>query len=309
MINRRDFLKSNVLAAAGIAAGLGAAARNVSAAPKHDFKLLYAPHLSLMGHIEDPIDRLNAYADFGFRAFEFNGLMNWDYARAEKLRARIDKLNMTMGVFVANPAGWDEAGMVNPEQRPLFLEQVKKAVTYHKIVGNEVSTVITGPAMARPARGLQRSWVVESLKRAADVVDGTELVLVVEPLNNLHDHPGYFLARSDEAYEVMKAVDSPQVKILFDIYHQQITEGNLIPNIRQFYDEIGSFQLADVPGRHEPGTGEINYRNVFKAIYELEKEHGRKGVIGMELGQSVKQNPDGSLKVMQSMVECDNFAV
>ena len=107
----------------------------------------------------------------------------------------------------------------------------------------------------------------------------------------------------------MKAVGSPQVKILFDIYHQQITEGNLIPNIRQFYDEIGTFQLADVPGRHEPGTGEINYRNVFKAIYELEQQHGRKGVVGMELGQSVRQNPEGSLKVMQSMVECDNFEV
>ena len=89
----------------GLPPGLGAVGRKAVAAPKHDFKLLYAPHLSLMGHIEDPIDRLDAYADFGFKAFEFNGLMGWDYARAEKLRARMDKLNMTMGVFVANPDG------------------------------------------------------------------------------------------------------------------------------------------------------------------------------------------------------------
>ena len=305
MINRRDFLKKNALAAAGVAAGLAATGRSAAAAAKHDFKLLYAPNLGLMGNIEDPIDRLDAYAEWGFRAFEFNGLMNWDYARAEKLRARIDKLNMTMGVFVANPAGWDKAGMVDPEQRPAFLEQVRKAVSYHKIVGNRWCTVITGPGMDQPHRGLQRAWVVESLKRAAEVVDGTELILVVEPLNNLVNHPGYFLARSDEAYEIMKAVDSPQVKILFDIYHQQITEGNLIANIRTFYDEIGYFQLADVPGRHEPGTGEINYRNVFQAIYKL----GFKGVLGLELSASLRQDPEGSIKVFESIVECDSFTV
>ncbi len=305
MINRRDFLKKNALATAGIAAAVAAGGRAAAAAPKHDFKLLYAPNLGLMGHIQDPIDRLDAYAQWGFRGFEFNGLMNWDYARAEKLRARIDKLNMTMGVFVANPAGWDRAGMVNPEQRPAFLEQVKKAATYNKIVGNRWCTVITGPGMDQPHRGLQRAWVVESLKRAAEIVDGTGLTLVLEPLNNLTDHPGYFLSRSDEAYEIMKAVGSPQIKILFDIYHQQISEGNLIDNIRTFYDEIAYFQVADVPGRHEPGTGEINYRGVFKAIYEL----GYKGPLGLELGPSVKKNPEGSIKVFESIVECDNFAV
>ncbi|HLA39071.1 MAG TPA: TIM barrel protein, partial [Candidatus Glassbacteria bacterium] len=183
--------------------------------------------------------------------------------------------------------------------------EVKKAVTYHKVVGNVCCTVITGPGLDKPPRGLQRAWVVESLKRAADLVAGTKLVLVVEPLNNLTDHPGYFLSHSDEAYEIMKAVNSPQVKILFDIYHQQITEGNLIVNLRQFYDEIGYFQLADVPGRHEPGTGEINYRNVFKAIYGL----GYKGVLGLELSGSIKQDPEGSLKVFESIVECDKFEV
>ena len=154
MINRRDFLRSNVMAAAGITAGLAATGRRAEAATKHDFKLLYAPHLSLMGHIKDEIDRLDAYAEWGFKAFEFNGLMNWEYSRAEKLRARMDKLGMKMGVFVANPAGWDRAGMVDPEQRPLFLEQVTKALTYYKIVGNQCSTVITGPAMGKPPRGL-----------------------------------------------------------------------------------------------------------------------------------------------------------
>jgi len=248
-------------------------------------------------------DRLDEYAAFGFKAFEFNGLMSWDYSRAEKLRARMDKLEMEMGVFVANPGGWDKAGMVNPQQRPAFLEEIKRAVTYHKIVDNRWCTVITGPGLEKPPRGLQRANIVESLRWAAEIVQNTNLTLVVEPLNNLTDHPGYFLARSDEAYEIMKAVASPRIKILFDIYHQQITEGNLIDNIRAFYDEIGYFQLADVPGRHEPGTGEINYRNVFKAIYEL----NYKGILGLELSASIRQDPEGSMKVFQSIVECDKF--
>jgi len=302
MLTRRSFLFKNSLALA--AGGCLSLWNKLNAAgPRHTFKLKYAPNLGLLRNIEDPIDRLDEYAAFGFEAFEFNGLMSWDYARAEKLRTRMDKLGMEMGVFVANPGGWSKAGMVDPQQRPLFLEEVKKAVTYHKIVGNKYCTVITGPGLEKPPRGLQRVNVVESLRRAAEIVRDTGLTLVVEPLNNLTDHPGYFLARSDEAYEIMKAVDSPQIKILFDIYHQQITEGNLIGNIRAFYDEIGYFQLADVPGRHEPGTGEINYRNVFKAIHGL----GYKGILGLELSASIRQDPEGSMKVFESIVECDKF--
>jgi hydroxypyruvate isomerase len=302
MLNRRKFLTGGALAAA--AAGLPLS--QLAAAPtKHNFKLKYAPHLGLFGNISNDLDRLNEYAAWGFRAFEFNGLMGWTTAQAEALRKRMDDLKIEMGVFVANPSGWSKAGMVDPDQRPAFLAEVQKAVTYHKIVGNSISTVITGPSIPKVYRGEQRANVVESLRRAADIVAGTKLILVVEPLNPYVDHYGYFLNRSDEAYEIMKAVNSPQIKILFDIYHQQITEGNLINNIRTCYDEIGSFQLADVPGRHEPGTGEINYRMVFKAIYDLKF----KGILGMELGQSVKEDPAGSIKVVQSIVEADNFPV
>ncbi|MEA1997167.1 MAG: TIM barrel protein [Gemmatimonadota bacterium] len=305
MINRRNFLVKNSLALASAAAVGPLATGKAFAAspPKHTFKLKYAPNLGLMSHIEDEIDRLDEYAAFGFRAFEFNGLMRWSYERAEALRKRMDKLGMDMGVFVANPSGWNKSGMVDPEQRPAYLDEVKKAVTYHEIMGNKWCTVITGMEIPGIYRGKQRADVVESLKRSADIVEKTGLTLVVEPLNHYVDHAGYFLSRSDEAYEIMKAVDSPQVKILFDIYHQQITEGNLINNIRAFYDEIGYFQLADVPGRHEPGTGEINYRNVFKAIHEL----GFKGILGLELGRSVKAEPEGSLKVFQSIVEADGL--
>ncbi len=305
MLNRRNFLTGGALGAA--AAALALEGRPAAAAPagKHSFKLKYAPNLGLREDIKDEIDRLDAYAEFGFRAFEFNGLMSWDFARAEALRRRMDRLEMEMGVFVANPSGWSKSGMVDPAQRPAYLEEVRKAVEYHKIMGNKWATVITGMEIKGMYRGLQRANVVESLKRSAEIVDGTGLTLVVEPLNPYVDHAGYFLNTSEESYEVMKAVGSPQVKILFDIYHQQITEGNLINNIRACYDEIGYFQLADVPGRHEPYTGEINYRAVFKAIYDL----GFKGILGMELGPSLQEEPAASLKVFESMVEADQFAV
>ena len=301
MTSRRNFLKKNFLAL--FAASALPFTRGARAAAKHNFKLKYAPNLGLMGHIEDPLDRLNAYADFGFRAFEFNGLMGWPLERAERLRKRMDDLGMDMGVFVANPSGWNKTGMVDPQQRPAFLEEIAKAMTYAGITGNKWLTVITGMEIPGVYRGVQRANVVESLRRAADIVEKHGVTLVVEPLNHPVDHAGYFLARSDEAYEVMKAVDSPNIKILFDIYHQQITEGNLINNIRDYYDEIAYFQLADVPGRYEPGTGEINYRNVFKAIHELEFQ----GILGLELSPSIKSEPQGSLAVFQSIVEADDF--
>ncbi len=304
MTNRRDFLRLGALGAAG--AALSGAAPAAAQAVKHQFKLKYAPHTSLFSNIPDEIDRLNEYAAHGFTAFENNGMLSWPQARVEALKKRMDELKMEMGVFVANPSGWRTAGMVDPAQRPAFLAEVKKSVPYHKIVGNSICTVITGPEIPGQYRGHQRVNVIESLKRAADVVSVVpSLTLVVEPLNPWVDHAGYFLNRSEEAYEIMKAVGSPQVKILFDIYHQQITEGNLINNIRACYDEIGSFQLGDAPGRHEPYTGEINYRNVFKAIHQL----GFKGIVGMEFSPSVKADPEGSFKVVAAMAEADKFEV
>ena len=242
MSGRREFLRRGALAAVALAAIGATPVRSQAAAVKHNFKLKYAPHIGLFGNIPNEIDRLNEYAAHGFTAFECNGLMSWGEQKAAALRKRMDELKMEMGVFVANPTGWNKAGMVDPAQRPAFLAEVKQAVTYHKIMGNSIATVITGPEIPGRYRGKQRADVVESLKRAADIVSVVPtLTLVVEPLNPYVDHAGYFLNRSDEAYEIMKAVGSKQVKILFDIYHQQITEGNLINNIKACYDEVGSF--------------------------------------------------------------------
>ena len=126
--------------------------------------------------------------------------------------------------------------------------------------------------------------------------------MVLEPLNWFANHGGVFLQGSPQAYSICKAVNSPSCKILFDIYHQQITEGNLIQNIERCWDEIGYFQVGDNPGRKEPGTGEINYRNIFKYIHS----RGFNGVIGMEHGNSVR-GADGEKKVIAAYADADRF--
>ena len=127
------------------------------------------------------------------------------------------------------------------------------------------------------------------------------LTMVLEPLN-FRDHPGLFLTESPQAYEICKAVDSPSCKILFDIYHQQIQEGNLIPNMDASWDEIAYFQVGDNPGRKEPTTGEINYLNVFKHIHGK----GFKGIVGMEHGNS-RPGIEGEQAVIEAYLKSDSF--
>jgi hydroxypyruvate isomerase len=216
------------------------------------------------------------------------------------MRKKMDSLGMGLGIFVANPRGWSESGMVDPKQRPALLEDVRKAIEYHKVIGNTQATVITGNQIVKLPRGVQRRNVIDALAAVADVLEPTGLTVVLEPLNVWVDHAGYFLNTSDEAAEIMAAVGSQHVKILFDIYHQQISEGNLINNIRAYWDYIGYFQVGDVPGRNEPGTGEINWRNVFKAIHEK----GYRGILGMEHGLSVKGR-EGLLKCFEEYRKAD----
>jgi hydroxypyruvate isomerase len=128
--------------------------------------------------------------------------------------------------------------------------------------------------------------------------------MVLEPLNTLHDHPGLFLNRIPQAYEICRAVNRPSCKIVDDIYHQQITEGNLIPNIEAAWSEIAAFHLGDNPGRNEPSTGEINFKNIFKYIYS----RNYTGVLCMEHGSSLK-GKEGEARVIQAYREADSFEV
>ena len=182
-----------------------------------------------------------------------------------------------------------------------YINYIENSIEVAKRVNAKWMTVVPGHLDLRKDMSYQTSNVIETLKRACDILEPHGLVMVLEPLN-FRDHPGLFLTESPQAFQICKAVDSPSCKILFDIYHQQIQEGNLIPNIDDTWDEIAYFQIGDNPGRKEPTTGEINYKNVFKFIYEK----GFEGILGMEHGNSI-QGERGEKALVDAYLEADSF--
>lgn len=301
-MNRRHFLSRSSAAAAVAVTGLGtfASARPASAervdpsgfrAPDAAFSMRFAPHIGMFAQHagQDPVDQLHFMADRGFTAFEDNGMKGRPIEEQERMAKAMADRGLQMGVFVAHTIYWSEPNLTNgkADLREQFLAEIRECVDVAKRVNATWMTVVPGHVDLRLDMGYQTANVVESLKRAADILEPHGLVVVLEPLNR-RDHPGLFLTGVPQAYEVCKAVDSPSIKILDDLYHQQITEGNLIPNIDAAWDEIAYFQIGDNPGRDEPTTGEINYLNVFRHI----KAKGYTGVLGMEHGNS-KPGKDG----------------
>jgi len=272
-------------------------------AAKTPFKLKYAPHLGMFENTvgTDPIDQINFMADQGFTAFEDNGMMGRDVALQTKIGEALAKNNMTMGVFVVEKGG----NMANTlaagkkEFIDIFLDGCKRSVEVAKRVNAKWMTVVPGGFQRDLPIGIQDANVIEALRRGAEILEPHGLVMVLEPLS---DSPDLYLQTSNQSFMICKAVDSPSCKILYDIYHMQKMEGNLITNIDLTWDEIGYFQIGDNPGRKEPTTGEINYKNVFKHI------HGRSTdfILGMEHGIS-KQGKEGEERLIQAYREVDNF--
>ena len=252
---------------------------------------------------EDPIAQLEFMADQGFRAFEDNEMRNRPVELQERMARTMAQRNIEMGVFVAHKIYWKEANLASGDtsKRQEFLTDIKKSIEVAQRMNAKWMTVVPGHLDLRLPMGYQMANVIESLKLACGLLEPHGICMVLEPLN-FRDHPGLFLTGSPQAYEICKAVGSPSCKILFDIYHQQIQEGNLIPNIEKCWDEIAYFQIGDNPGRKEPTTGEINYKNVFKYIYNK----GYKGIMGMEHGNS-KAGKEGELAVIEAYQLVDDF--
>lgn len=307
-MDRRQFLKSAALAGgAALTAGATSAHAASSDGKKGPYHLKYAPVSTWFADIPEIPDRLQRIYDEGFRAVENNGVKTWEKNVIKAYAKKLHELGMEHGIFVATVGVSAGAGVVDPADRERYIEEIKKSIEVARIVGNKYVTITTGNTIPRLTQAEMMVNAIDGLKRGGELLAEAGITGVVEPLNLRHDHPGYFLARSDEAYALMKAVDCPNIKILFDIYHQQITEGNLIENIRAYWDEIGYFQFADVPGRHEPWTGEINYRRVFKAIYEKQQETGRELIVGMELGPTGGAYTEGVMKVFDAVRKADDF--
>ena len=302
-LDRRAFVKITAAAAGGLAlrGAKAGASQTTPSPPSRPFKLRYACELNWFEKELTVPQRLDLFQKHGFQAVEYNGLLRHPLSEVEQIRKELDARSMDFGIFVANPGGWMTAGVVDPAQHAAFLAEIKKAFEYHKVIRNRSVTTLTGPALPGVSRSTQRRSCVMGFKKAAEVLAGTDLALVVEPLNHI-DHPGFFMTRADELAEVIERVGSPNVRMLYDFYHLQVTQGNLIRDFLQYYDLIGYIQTGDVPGRKEPGTGETNYRNVFKAIYEK----GYRGIVGMEHGWSVP-GMDGFLRCAEAYRRADDF--
>lgn len=267
------------------------------------FKLHFAPHIGMFKHHagDSIFDQIRFMADQGFTAFEDNNLKKREVDIQQKMGELLAQLNMQMGVFVGGRIKRSEPTLTtnDPDIRGAFLADIKSSVEAAKRVNATWMTVLPGRYDFRQDLGYQTANVVETFKRAAEILEPHNLVMVMEPLN-FYNHPGLFLTKIAQAYEICKTVDSPACKILFDIYHQQIQEGNIIPNIEKAWEEIGYFQIGDNPGRKEPTTGEINYKNIFKFIHEK----GFNGVYGMEHGNFHK-GKEGELAVIKAYREVD----
>lgn len=301
---RRNFLKSSALGS-GIA--FFPFEKIIHDYPKNKFNLNYAPHFGMFKHSagEDLIDQLNFMADEGFTAFEDNNLKKRSISDQNKIASTLTKRNLRMGVFVAHSIYWKEPNLAsgNIDKREEFLKEIRESVEVAKRVNAKWMTVVPGYKDLRLKDSYQQTNVIDSLKYACDILEPYDLTMVLEPLN-FRNHPGLFLTESPQAFEICKAINSKSCKILFDIYHQQIQEGNLIPNIDLCWDEISYFQIGDNPGRNEPTTGEINYKNIFKFIYNK----GFKGILGMEHGNSVK-GKIGEKQLIESYKSVDNFKI
>lgn len=308
-MQRRRFLKSIAGAAAAVAAPAGAArAQAAPAAGPGDgakFRLKFAPHVGLFDHSagKDPVKQIQYMADAGFTAFEDNELMDRPVAVQERIGATLAKNGMAMGVFVIDAGdNWKVSYATGePAFRERFVARCKAAVDVAKRVNAKWMTIVPGFYAADLPIGIQSGHVIDAIRAGAEVVAPHGLVMVMEPLS---DRPELLLRTSTQAYEIARAVDSPAVKILYDIYHMQRNEGNLIAHIDLAWDEIAYFQIGDVPGRNEPGTGEIHYGNVLRHVHRRMREEGRDFVFGMEHGKSI-DGLEGERRLIQAYREVD----
>jgi hydroxypyruvate isomerase len=302
MSSRRGFLHQAMALAALGATGTPFAAA-ATAAPRRRFQLRYAPHFGMFkAHAgEDFVAQIDFMADQGFTALEDNGLMGRPVDVQEKIGAALARRGMTMGVFVIDGGdNWKTSLTTGKaEFRDRFLAACRTALDVAKRVSARWATVVPGYFERRLPIGIQTGNVIDTLRAGAQILAPHGLAMVLEPLS---DNPDLFLRTSDQAYAICRAVDSPACKILYDMYHMQRNEGDIIAHIDHCWSEIAYFQIGDNPGRKEPGTGEMNYRNLFRHI----RRKGFDGVFGMEHGNA-GAGKEGEQALIDAYVAADSF--
>ncbi|HTB12687.1 MAG TPA: TIM barrel protein [Bryobacteraceae bacterium] len=215
-------------------------------------------------------ESLEKIANIGFDTCD-----NFDWRDAElfaEYKVLLKEFDLGAGVLVVNKKPDVNAlgcSLVSPEDREGFLKELRLCIEAAKTVHCNRLEVLTGNCLSGVSRETQMDNCVATLQAAVPLLEANRMTAIVELLNSNVDHPGYFLNTVEDGVEIVQRTGSPHVKLLLDIYHVQVMQGNLIQRIRDSFQEVGQYHFADVPGRHQPGTGEINFRNVFRAIYDL----------------------------------------
>ncbi len=304
-MNRSKFLKKTLIASGALLSPSILTSQVVASEPQNNkpFNLNYGPH---HGQFENHagksmLDQIRFAHDHGFRSIEDNGFVRREKVEQTKIGELLASLGMTMGVFVLNKGGNGENTLAagKHEYVDIFLKGCKEAIELSKRSGGIHTTVVPGNFERNLPTDMQTSHVIEALKRGVEILEPHGIIMVLEALS---DTPDLFLRTSSQTYLISKSVNSPSCKILYDIYHMQKNEGHLIHNIDLCWDEIAYFQAGDNPGRNEPTTGEINFKNVFKHIYTK----GYRGVVGMEHGKSAV-GKEGELKLIAAYRKVDDF--
>jgi hydroxypyruvate isomerase len=297
-MQRRQFVASLLLGGLGVA---GVTARGAD--QKGPFMLGYAPHFGMFKHSAPGglINELEFAHEQGFRCWEDNGMVNRSLEEQKAVSSCMEKLGMKMGVISAK-TGIQSLNFASRDRaaRDLVLQQVRDSVEVAKRVNAGFMTLVSGQADPRWPREIQLANCIDLLRRASEIVEPHNITMVMEPLNRFRNHPGSFIQTVTEGYLVCRAVDHPNCKVLYDLYHQQIAGGNLIPLFDLCRDQIAYLQVGDNPGRKEPGTGEINYAKVFRHLLDS----GYKGIIGMEHGNA-GEGMDGERSVIAAYRRLD----
>jgi hydroxypyruvate isomerase len=304
-MQRKHFLQSSLLGGASLLASGIAKASNKNQSTNSDkpFHLNYGIHDGMFENSAggDFIEQIKFGYEHGFRAIEDNGMSGRPAAEQQKIGDTLAKLGMGMGVFVLDKGGNGENTLAagKPENVEIFLKGCRNAVEVSKRCGGKLTTVVPGDFERHLPMGIQTANIIQALRKGVEILEPHGIIMVLEPLS---DTPDLFLRTSDQAYAICKAINNPSCKILFDMYHIQRNTGNIIKHIDWAYDEVGYFQIGNNPGRNEPGTGEMDYKNIFKHIYDK----GFRGILGMEHGNA-KPGKEGELALIKAYRDADDF--
>lgn len=235
-------------------------------------------------------ERIARVAALGFPAFEFWGWKNKDLA---KIEAAMQQHHLPLAALCLEPG----SALIRRNFQGELVQGIKDTAAVAQRLGCRTIIATIGNVLDDETYEMSRRRVVRNLRAVAQVAEDHGLTLVIEPLNTLVDHRGYWLTRMAQAADIVQEVGSPAAKILMDLYHQQIMEGNLINNLTEYAALIGHFHCAGVPGRHELVGGELDYRGIFRAIDRT----GYAGYVGLEFSPTL--DTAASLRQALSLVQ------